>query len=604
MFASAAFMTGCEKEKKEETVEVTVPKTLTLWLPAAKGAEVDDESVVNVENAVNRFTQANFKTAVRLKVIPADLYDSYVLSKIYELKKAEDEALERARREREEKRKQKQNATTAADSESSPASEAETAEQTTEAVEDTAPETTETSIIETTNPDDYILPADADGKRPYDYDQNDYSYLNASLFTSFPAVENDQFDIFLIHGYEEFELLNNDGLLSDLTTSINNESKVLNSYINSFFFKGVKENGVISMIPNNRAAGESKVLLINKDVCKQLSYDPTMFKTFKDLFNYDDTGISFIEDVVKNMPGITPVAGEFEIPNVKYLNGENDGSFSLITAQIDRGVIDFEGFIKSITSPFHQTAFIDGYRFYKQLKNTVNSVPFGSTDDFAVGFYTGDYKEIEKYSDKYQIITIQAPQLSREEAFATGFAVSSYTNDVDRAMEIITAINTNTELRTILQYGQEGTHWRYDLEDSSIIRKLKDTYKMDINETGNVFVTYPDYGVPMSGWDEAKENNSKLYIPYSYGMTCMNSDTEALLTELTAKSKEYYDRIEAMTLEEFNSNLETLKNEVVKLECYDKLTHRYGVNPAKDEGYVYEECLPNLLNDYVNVRGW
>ena len=78
---SCVTLFGCESETNENETIGTVGTTLTLWLPAAAGTEVDDEAVSNVENAINEFTQKNFTTAVKLKVSPADEYDSIVLSK-------------------------------------------------------------------------------------------------------------------------------------------------------------------------------------------------------------------------------------------------------------------------------------------------------------------------------------------------------------------------------------------------------------------------------------------------------------------------------------------------------------------------------------------
>ena len=631
MFMTAVLMTGCGKEEEEEeTTEIVFPVTLTLWLPAAEGSEVDDESVVYVENAINEFTQSNYKTAVKLKIFPADQYDSYVLSKIYELKDAEDKAAAKAAEERRKKREEKKKSTSAADDTATAndissetagvESAADAAVESTvdnesvtdtsaDVVSDVLTDTEETSEdtweMQKTDPAKYILPADGDGKRPYDYEYKN-AFLNSSLFTSYPQVESDQFDIFLIHGYEEFQLLNGDYLLSDLTSNYDNESKILKSYINANFIKGVKYEGALSMIPNNRSVGNSQVMLINKKVCERLSYDPSLFTKIDSIFDYDDTGISFLEDVIKNAPDVTPVAGDFKIPNIKYFSETDDDTFSLITAQIDSGTTEFMPFVKTIKSPFEQTTFLNNYRSYKKLHALTTPAAFDSAKEFAIGFFTGSAEEIEKYSEDYQIITLQYAQLTRDEAFASGFAISSYTKNMDRAMQIITAINTNTELRTILQYGKEGVHWRYDMEDDSIIRILSNKYKMDINETGNAFVTYPDEGLPISAWSFAKESNKSLYLPYSYGMVSSTPQTDPLLKDLAAKSKDIYNRIQAMSLEEFNSNLESLREEVKAFESFDKLSFYFdGSDPKKEAEMDPEESLPMIFNEYAtNTRGW
>ncbi len=632
MLASALFMTACGKEEEEEEItEIVFPATLTLWLPAAEGTEVDDESVVYVENAINEFTQANFKTAIKLKVFPADQYDSYVLSKIYELKDAEDKAAAKAAEERRKKREAKKNGTTTAE-ESESAVDTTSLDETSEEAVDTVVDTSEADTaalesatdtaadassedtaeqsetayqIEKTDPAKYILPADSDGKRPYDYEYKN-AFLNSSLFTSYPQVESDQFDIFLIHGYEEFQLLNGDYLLSDLTSNVANESKILRSYINPAFFLGATYENALSVIPNNRCVGNAEVMLINKKVCEELSYDPALFTKIDSIFNYDETGISFLEDVIKNKPDIIPVAGDFKIPNVKYFSETDDDTFSLITAQIDVGTTEFTPFVKTIKSPFEQTSFINNYRSYKRLHQLATPVDFDSADEFAVGFYNGSLEDLKDYEEDYQFVVLQYPQMSRDDAFETGFAVSAYTKSMERSMEIITAINTNTELRTILQYGKEGVNWRYDMEDDSIIRILNDKYKMDLKETGNSFVTYPAEGTPISAWDSAKNSNKMLYLPYSYGMVSVTEQTEPLLKDLSARSAEFYNRIQAMSLDEFNANLTALRDEVKAIESYDKLSFYFdGTDPKKEEEMDPEESLPMIFRDYAtNIRGW
>lgn len=584
MLVSCFTFSSCQSETEVDNSGTKVGMTLTLWLPAAKGTEVNDEAVVNVENAINEYTQKNFNTAIKLKVFNADDYDSMVLSKIYQIKAIEDAAAAAEAAARQAKRDAKKNGTSTSTS-------AETETETTGSYID----------IDETDPNDYIIPDDENGKKPYDYEYEN-AYLNASLFTEYPSVESNQFDIFLVHGYEEFSLLYSDLLLSDLSSNFANESKAMQSYINGDFIMGSITDGSLYSIPNNRAVGEVGVMLINKKVCEELYYDPTEFDSVDKLFTYDDSGISFIEDVKRSLPNITPVAGNYTPSNLQYLSLTNDSTFSLLCAQVSPEVTSYNDF--GMTNVFKSTNFVNAYRLKKRINDIIAPVAFDSAEEFAVGFFKGSYDEIEKYSDDYQIVTLQYPQLTKEDVFESAFAVSAYTKNLDRAMEIINAINTNTELRTILQYGKEGVHWRYDVEDNSIIQILNDSYKMDLNETGNSFITYPGAGIPISSWASAKNNNIRLYIPYTYGFSCVTEDTEPLLEELAEKSAEIYSRIEKMTYEEFNTSLDRLRKEVDALDCFMKLSYVMGTSEELDNQMKYEESLPSLFLTFVNDRGW
>ena len=576
MSLSCVALFGCQEEEQQSESIGTVGTTLTLWLPAARGSEIDDEAVINVESAINEFTQKNFSTAIKLKVFPAEQYDSYVLSKIYEEKQRQDKLDELAAAERKANRDKKNGTNTATDTQ-------------------TETETKESVIeIEKTDPELYILPADENNKRPYDYEY-EHAYLNASVFASYPAVASGQLDIFLIHGFDEFKLLFDDMLICDMPNNVS-------SYVNPAFIKGARYGGTMSVIPNNRPAGEISVMLINKKVCEQLYYDPERFDNVDKLFTYDDSGISFIEDVKKSLPDVTPVVGNYTPSNIRYFSKDDDGSFSLLAALVSPEIDSWDSF--GMDNIFRNGNFVNSYRLNKRIKEIVEPADINTAKEFAVGFFKGTYEELQKYKEDYQIVTLQNPQLSREEVFETGFAISSFTQSESRALEIIDAINTNTELRTILQYGQEGVHWRYDVENTDVIHVMSDKYKMDLKETGNCFITYPGDGLPISVWDDAKQYNLNLFLPYTYGFESSCETTSELLDTLKAESDAMFAKIEAMTYAEFNENLDNLRKEVDNSDTYNRLSHVFGINPEEDKNYIEDESLPVLLLDYVNVRGW
>ena len=593
---SCVVLFGCGDEETASDSIGTVGTTLTLWLPAAKGSEVDDEAVINVENAINEFTQKNFSTAIKLKVFPAEEYDALVLSKIYEEKQYQDMMDAAAAAERKANRDKKKNTDTNTDTGSDAETEAESVTESAAVTESDAETDALDSVIEIekTDPNLYILPADENDKRPYDYEY-EHAYMNASVFASYPAVESSQFDIFLIHGFDEFKLLYDDMLICELPNNVS-------AYVNPAFIKGATYGGVLSAIPNNRPAGEIGVMLINKSVCEKLYYDPERIDSVEKLFTYDDSGISFIEDVKNSLPGITPVVGNYTPSNVRYFSKDDDGSFSLVSALVSPDIDRWDSF--GMDNVFRNGNFVKSYALNKRIGEIIKPADIDSAGEFAVGFFKGTYEELQKYKEDYQIVTLQNPQLSREDVFESAFAVSAFTKNADRAMEIIDAINTNTELRTIIQYGAEGVHWRYDVEDPSVIHVLSDKYKMDLKETGNCFMTYPGDGLPISAWDDAKEYNLKLFLPYTYGFASDCETTSALLDDLKRESAGIFARIEAMTYTEFNEKLEDLRNEVDNLDCYKKLTHVFGINTEEDKDYIEDESLPVLFLDYVNVRGW
>jgi len=144
------------------------------------------------------------------------------------------------------------------------------------------------------------------------------------------------------------------------------------------------------------------------------------------------------------------------------------------------------------------------------------------------------------------------------------FGVSIYTEDVGRCMDIITLINTDPTVRTILQYGVEGIHWDYmeDTEETSI-EIINDDYKMNLVETGNVFMTYPGEGIPMSYWEAGKQQNLDTKINPFFGFSVyINEESQLILDSVDKLSDEMFKKMEAMSAEEFEASVEDMKDYV------------------------------------------
>ena len=114
---------------------------------------------------------------------------------------------------------------------------------------------------------------------------------------------------------------------------------------------------------------------------------------------------------------------------------------------------------------------------------------------------------------------IQKPTVDLDEAFSSAFAIVDTGNDVvdNRSMQIVYALNSDVELRNLLQYGVYGTN--YTLSEDGEILMVDDemnTYRMKLEYTGNVFIAgYCDE----LGWTAEvaksgeKQNADSVYIP-------------------------------------------------------------------------------------------
>lgn len=514
-------LVGCSEEQTgEETADTETSTrtamTLSLWMPTDDSTT--EEAKKLVEDAINVLTQAKYNTAIELHLIPRSEYQETIDAKLEEVDKAnvEKQAAEEARRR--ELKNQKNNST-----------------QSTEETEDTAVET----VI------------------------NEYGIS----VTSYPEVSPTQLDIFFVSGFDKYSEYAYSNMSQSVDSELSGTSKILRSYIYPTFINAIYDFGTFA-IPNNHPAGKYQYFLVNKSLMEEYDYNLKEVTSLLRSKNFIiDVGNHHLDDVV-------PLLGPVDSSGMVYW-GTSAGSeeWSLISAQITD-----QSTYKELTPPsatLDNAVYINTLKFMKELESYgyVGDGTLKEGQRFAVGVITADEETIKEYEDDYYISVYAKPVISEDDIYNSMFAVCQYSKSLSRSMEIITYLNTETELRTILQYGVEGVHWKYDEETgNTTIKILNDDYKMDINETGNVFMTYPGEDLPLEYWDTYKEHNvNAVSSPFMKMPSYIDDENEEAIEELLKLNKEVKARIDAASFSELNSVISEIKQELADNEAYNML---------------------------------
>lgn len=541
-----------------EGTEITTRSsiTLSLWVPTDESTT--EEALYAVEEAINLVTQAEYDTAVKLYAIPDGEYDATIKDRLETIKTRVEEEEQAAIKKRQEQIDAAQKGETYV-------------EQTTEFV----------------NPN-------MDG---------DYSLVVRGA-TGYTNIERNQLDIFLIRGEEDYSYYADNFYIQDLSAELSSASKVLNSYIYPDFFEAAKIDGSIYAVPNNHAVSEYTYFLVNKNIVDSEYLDPTRLTN---LSNCEE----LIGDIVEYYPDVTPIYGNFDPAYFQFWSGQGGGNaeFSVLASNIRPDTKPEDVTFDNIFS--HRT-FTSNYYLYKYFDeqgyvNKSETVP----SEFGVGFITCTQDEIKEYEDQYYINNYQRPEGEKSDYLQSMFAVSTYSKSLPRSMEIIELLNTDTTLRTILQYGAEGTHWKYDEENPDVIVKLDHmdesgtdlTYKMNLLDTGNVYMTYPDFGVGLDYWDGAKSQNLDSYFPVTSNFNYLNEDNTELFAKLDALSASIYSRMQSMTAEEFNAAISTFETEVNNSDAFQKLVYipsdsDAGKGRTEENGWKASASLASQWLDY------
>lgn len=527
---------GCKRVNMDEDVEAAdteatsrIAQTLTLWLPTDGATEEDEEAV---SAAINRLTQAKYDTAIELKLIPRDQYADAVDARLTEITtkiEEEEAAAEQRRKELKELKAQG----------------IEVAEEPDEE-EETKPQEEETIVNE----------------------------LGITI-TKYPEVGEKQFDIFLVTSYKQYMDYIENEMIQQLDGELSGTSKLMKTYIYPTYLELANVQGTYA-IPNNHPVGEYQYLLVNKELVDQYDYDPDSLSSVLKCQ-------AFIEDIGnQHLDGVIPLLGEVEAANMHYFGiNEDKNEWSIIGNQVTNSMMYSSPCIPK--SVFSTNVYINTVGMMKKLKELgyVGDGTLKEGQKFAVGVISGDPSVKAQYEDEYYVRTYAKPMMKEEDVFGAMFAVSSYSKSLARSMEIITYLNTSTDLRTVLQYGAQGVHWDYTSEDDhDTIKILKDSYKMRLTDTGNVYMTYPGPGRPMSDWDAGKQMNLDMISdPFMKFPGVLTENNEDLLKQLAEVSKEYKARLDALPSEGYEDAITEIKKEIKNDEFLKGLLDNSGENP-------------------------
>lgn len=549
---------GCQEKEidEDELVKEQATRTavsINMWVVTENKISAETEAAV--EEAFNAVTKSRFTTYVDLIFCTEDEYESALNARFEAIKAAELAAEEEEQRKKEEARSLKAAGIT-------------TVAETT--VEETTVVTEEETVL------------------------NEFGVVELK----YPVIPEDQIDIVLVLGRDRLIDLIDNAYLEDLDDEISDtgSSKALNDYIHPVLITHTKINGSTYAIPNNHIIGEYTYLLINRDMAEKYYIHEASVSDFKDC-------LTLIEDIKANET-IAPVKAPFD-DYLTYFWGEDieADDFSVIASNYTLSMKQIGTKGVPSTGPSNQKFNVTDVFSTKhtehllRMKKYEEGGYFAKTDDeeFGVGIVTGDYTLRFQYEEDYIVKPIKTPIADEKDVFTSFFGVSTFTANLKRSMEVITLLNTTSELRNILQYGVEGVH--YVLNDDGEVERLNNDYMMDLNKTGNVFMAYPEENMSKDAWTYGKLQNSEAAAHVVLGIREVWKDINPeLLQRISALSADYKAKLDACKtsaeLETFfaEAKAELAQNEDVK---YMKVMN----NPDKADG------LSQIYLDWFN-QGW
>lgn len=466
----------------------------------------------------------------------------------------------------------------------------------------------------------------------------------------FPEAGENQLDIVYISGYDMYMRYIENGWIVPLNTYISTTGKKLTYNISETLLSGVKVNGEIYAIPNNVQMGEYTYMLVDRELAEKYKH------TYESFENLVDCSV-FVNDVIENHKDVLPIDATFDECMdlfVWYWNidveldeyGSNryvinkDSKFSILgkfysdPSKVGRGSIEL-GFNSLLADKEYRDTLLclkkyalDGcYREENDpRKDPAISFKTGTYSMMRDAFYNanGQKKDEEDtdygvYTDEngkeYYLYVAKYPKADEYSLYGNMYAVSANTKNTQACMEVITLINTDSEVRNLLQYGikqgeqLDGQTPNYTIDEvTGELKRLNNLYMMDIEKTGNCFIAYPEEGLPADYWEDAKAQNNDALIDPLAGFD-FNERLDEYGTQLDTTQLENCAIISEKIYEALNSSdmtydmIKTLLDEYATTFSGPRVTYSFTEGDTTTELIVRLDKMTNKAYDVSTGLG-
>ncbi|MBE6687227.1 MAG: hypothetical protein E7591_08365 [Ruminococcaceae bacterium] len=543
----ALTFTACKEKDKVVVLSPSnaTPLTLTLYTIVEDETAEDEDTLKLVENRINEITRFKFNTNIILRAYSESEYNEIIEEHLADAK-------------------------TSAEKNANKKSEAK----------------------------------DTEKLKPDTYKNGETKHVTVKKAEAvYPAEAGRQVDIFLINNIDLYNNCINNASIQNVSTELlpGAGSDILTKYINPTMMETMAKTHyslTSYAIPNNRLVDSFEYILLDKGLVDKYGFDYESVSTVTDLS-------PFIASA-KGEAGYTAVLDTYGVePLVEKLNGvmgtyagPGMASDAQLSPECYLGDASYQAEFSMLKS-------------YRENGTIVEADPTEFTEDTkaACVFLEGSTDTPEKYADKYYVCTYKKPTATNETVFNAAYAVSAYTKNLQRCMEIITYMQTNEEFVNVLRYGVEGKHFTVDEYDFVTIKS--DAYKIAPEYAGNMFLQYQndkmtDYELELSAdnWAAAKATNLELvkgpYLGFSDASTSILAftfnpkrlDSDYKVADYSAE--EIADRISELS-KEYETELASLSDSALTAKMSEL------ADEFEDDKYV-DIALANNYRESVYAR--
>lgn len=364
---------------------------------------------------------------------------------------------------------------------------------------------------------------------------NDYeNYLAAMVNTNQP------FDIAFTWA-DNYQNNAKAGTWLDLTPYLENEGAQMYQAIHEKFWKGVQIDGKILGVPTNKELAVPLQFVFSRELVEKYGVDVSKYHTFHSL-------LPLLKMIAENEPEYIPLFLDSSRYDVMSTLGYEYITETLpLVVKTDSGECRLvNGFecqeVRSLLRTmrrYYQAGYINA-----DASIRTGFSRFGDEKVFlrlATGGPDIDVSLSESFG--YGVIAVQVGQSVANTAStrAAVMAVSARSQHPREAVQFLNALNTDPEIRNLLNFGIRGVH--YELTDQGQVRSISDGYQGVSYTQGNWFILRTREGERPDRWAVFEKFNNAARESAMLGFMPDDSAHADILEEVARIYEKYYSAL-------------------------------------------------------------
>lgn len=358
-----------------------------------------------------------------------------------------------------------------------------------------------------------------------DYDEKMTSVINSG----------EAFDICFTSDWANSYAINaGKGAYIDLVPYLNGENKALKEAVDSRFWEGVTINGKIYGVPTNKELPYAPVWAFTKELVDKYNLD---ISSVSDLASLEP----LLATIKENEPEIIPLPlRSSDIPGII-------DHYDIPASREMPAYVRYDDESRTVVNPFEQEDVLNNLRVIRDYfeKGYINQDAATNKQKLKnrliyCGWYSPGAEEIWGNQAGYEIVC--APRYdnyySTTSCIGSLQAVSANSRHPAEAVRFLELLNTDPEIKNLITYGIEGTHYKKTSDTSIELLEDSSRYSTDYYTLGNEFIMYTVDPQARDLWDQFKKFNdaSKPSVLVGFSFSNENVKTEyASVMNITAQ---------------------------------------------------------------------